>query len=95
MEKILFIIAVFLITSCVAILKAKDFKETWKFSIKWVFGLFALFALNLFNEAFLFEWLGWNGTNKNDWVFVLWWGLVFSWFIYGFGMLFRKLHEKE
>jgi len=52
MEKILFIIAVFLITSCVAILKAKDFKETWKFAIKWVFGLFALFALNLFNEAF-------------------------------------------
>jgi len=26
---------------------------------------------------------------------VLWWGLVFSWFLYGFGMLFRKLREKE
>ena len=95
MVKIFFIIAVFLVTSCIAILKAKNFTETSKFAIKWVFGLFALIALNFFNEAFLFEWLGWNGTNKNDWVFVLWWGLVFSWFIYVFGMLFRKLREKK
>ena len=95
MVKIFFIIAVFLVTSCIAILKAKNFTETSKFAIKLVFGLFALIALNFFNEAFLFEWLCWNGTNKNDWVFVLWWGLVFSWFIYGFGMLFRKLREKK
>lgn len=95
MVKIFFIIAVFLVMYCIEILKEKNFTETSKFAIKWVFGLFALIALNFFNEAFLFEWLGWNGTNKNDWVFVLWWGLVFSWFIYGFGMLFRKLREKK
>ena len=95
MEKILFVIAMFVIISLIAILRAPNFKETLKFAMLWVFGLFALFALNLFNEAFLFEWLEWNGTNKNDWVFVLWWGLVFAWFIYGFGMLFRKLREKQ
>ena len=59
------------------------------------FWIVCFICTEFFNEAFLFEWLDWNGTNKNDWVFVLWWGLVFSWFLYGFGMLFRKLREKE
>ena len=42
---------------------------------KWVFGFFALLSLDLFMEGLVFEWLGWNSTTKNDWFFVLWWGL--------------------
>ena len=49
----------------------------------WIFGFFALLAFDLFVEAFIFEWLDWNGTNKNDWFFVLWWGVVAVWFFYG------------
>ncbi len=48
----------------------------------WVFG-FALLSFDLFVEAFVFEWLAWNGTTKNDWFFVLWWGLVVVWFCMG------------
>lgn len=51
----------------------------------WIFGFFALFAFDLFVEAHVFEWLQWNGTTKNDWFFVLWWGVVALWGIYGLG----------
>ena len=53
------------------------------FFLVWVFGFFVLLSFDLFVEGFVFEWLEWNGTNKNDWFFVLWWGssyLVFEWF---------------
>jgi len=50
------------------------------FFLIWVFGFFVLLSFDLFVEGFVFEWLEWNGTNKNDWFFVLWWGLVFKWF---------------
>ena len=46
--------------------------STLAFALAWVFGFFCLLALDLFMEAFVFEWLGWNGTNKNDWFFALW-----------------------
>jgi hypothetical protein len=45
-----------------------------KFFLFWVFGFFILLSIDLFIEAFVFEWLEWNGTNKNDWFFALWWG---------------------
>jgi hypothetical protein len=38
-----------------------------------------------------FEWLEWNGTNKNDWFFVLWWGLVATWFLFGVSRLWQTL----
>ena len=38
-----------------------------KFFLIWVFGFFLLLSFDLFVEAFVFEWLEWNGTNKNDW----------------------------
>ena len=48
------------------------------------FWFFVLLSFDLFAEGFVFEWLEWNGTNKNDWFFVLWWEsdsyLVFEWF---------------
>ena len=50
------------------------------FFLIWVFGFFVLLSFDLFVEGFVFEWLEWNGTNKNDWFFVLWWGLVVVWF---------------
>ena len=54
-----------------------------KFFLFWVFGFFILLSIDLFIEAFVFEWLEWNGTNKNDWFFSLWWGTVVIWFLYG------------
>ena len=60
----------------------QKFKPSTFFLI-WVFGFFALLSFDLFVEAFVFEWLEWNGTNKNDWFFVLWWGLVVTWGFYG------------
>ena len=53
------------------------------FFLTWIFGFFALLSFDLFVEAFVFEWLEWNGTNKNHWFFVLWWGLVVTWALYG------------
>ena len=44
-------------------------------------GLILLFALDLFAELVVFEWLDWNGTTKNDWFFMLWWLLVALWTI--------------
>ena len=54
------------------------------FFLLWIFGFFLLLSFDLFVEAFVFEWLDWNGTNKNDWFFTLWWGFVVVWALYGF-----------
>ncbi len=61
----------------------------------WVFGFFALFSFDLFVEAHVFEWLEWNGTNKNDWFFILWWGVVFVWAIYGITQLAQHIHRRK
>ena len=53
------------------------------FFLLWIFGFFLLLSFDLFVEAFVFEWLDWNGTNKNDWFFALWWGVVVVWALYG------------
>lgn len=49
--------------------------------IRLLVGLILLFAIDLFAELVVFEWLDWNGTTKNDWFFMLWWGLVALWTI--------------
>jgi len=54
------------------------------FFLLWIFGFFLLLSFDLFVEAFVFEWLDWNGTNKNDWFFALFWGFVVVWALYGF-----------
>ena len=58
----------------------------------WVFGFFVLLSFDLFMEGIVFELLEWNGTTKNDWFFVLWWGFVVVWFLYGIIMLYRKIN---
>ena len=63
----------------------------FNFFLVWVFGFFALLSFDLFVEAFVFEWLAWNGTDKNDWFFVMWWGCVVVWFIYGIKRIFFKI----
>ena len=60
---------------------------------KWVFGFFVLLSLDSFMEGLVFEWLGWNRTTKNDWFFVLWWGLVVVWFIFGLVIFIKKLKK--
>ena len=57
--------------------------KVFNFFLIWVFVFFALLAFDLFIEAFVFDWLNWNRTNKNDWFFALWWGVVIVWFLYG------------
>ena len=69
--------------------------KTVYFLILWVFGFFAWLAFDLFAEAFVFEWLEWNGTNKNDWFFVLWWGIVVSWSLYGASKIYKTLQYKR
>ena len=66
-------------------------KKTLYFFLIWVFGFFALLSFDLFVEGFVFEWLQWNGTEKNDWFFALWWGVVVVWFFYGIIILYQKL----
>ena len=63
------------------------------FFLIWVFGFFALLSFDLFVEGFVFEWLEWNGTNKNDWFFVLWWGLGVVWFLNGSISLYQRLKK--
>jgi len=66
-------------------------KKTLYFFLIWVFCFFALLSFDLFVEGFVFEWLQWNGTEKNDWFFALWWGVVVVWFFYGIITLYQKL----
>ena len=54
------------------------------FFLLWIFGFFLLLSFDLFVEEFVFVWLDWNGTNKNDWFFALWWGFVVVWALNGF-----------
>ena len=68
--------------------------NAFNFFLVWVFGFFALLSLDLFVEAFVFDWLKWNGTNKNDWFFALWWGFVVIWFLYGTKTLYDKYLSK-
>jgi len=60
------------------------------FFLVWIFGFFVLISFDLFMEAFVFEWLQWNGTEKNDWFFALWWGFIVTWFLYGTKILYEK-----
>ena len=61
------------------------------FFLIWIFGFFVLLSFDLFMEGFVFEWLEWNGTIKNDWFFALWWGFVVIWVIYGTKTLYEKI----
>ena len=69
--------------------------KAFNFFLFWVFGFFLLLSIDLFIEGFVFEWLEWNGTNKNDWFFALWWGIVTIWFLLGSFTLFIKIREQK
>jgi hypothetical protein len=68
--------------------------KIFNFFLLWIFVFFALLAFDLFVEAFVFEWLNWNGTNKNDWFFALWWGVVVVWFFYGARVIMLNMKKK-
>ena len=53
--------------------------KSYRFFIIWIIGFIGLFVFDLFIEVFVFEWLEWNGTTKNDWFFKVWWGVVIIW----------------
>jgi len=90
MIKLFAAICIFLGTGLVALFVSSNKSQTFKLIINWLLVLIGLIALDFFAEAFVFEWLQWNGTTKNDWFFMLWWLLVFAWFIYGAKKIFRS-----
>ena len=65
------------------------------FFLLWIFGFFLLLSIDLFFEGFVFEWLEWNRTTKNDWFFALWWGIVVIWFLYGSFTLYIKMKDQK
>lgn len=69
--------------------------KLYKFIPLWIFGFFVLFSFDLFMEGIVFEWLEWNGTTKNDWFFVLWWGVVVVWFLYGTYTLYLRFNKNK
>lgn len=72
----------------------KEFIKDWiKILAIWFFGFITLFSFDLFMEFVIFEWLGWNGTEKNDWFFILWWGLMLLWLVFGIGIS-KKIFKK-
>jgi len=80
----------FLITGLGAYFISSNKSKTLKLITNWLLVFMGLIALDFFAEAFVFEWLQWNGTTKNDWFFMLWWLLVFTWFIYGAKKIFQS-----
>jgi len=60
------------------------------FFLMWILGFFVLLSFDLFVEGFVFEWLEWNGTDKNDWFFPLWWGAVVVLFLKGSISLYQR-----
>jgi hypothetical protein len=67
--------------------------KTLNLFLLWVFGFFVLLSFDLFMEGIIFEWLGWNGTMKNDWFFAMWWGLVTVWFLYGIIIFYQRIRK--
>lgn len=53
------------------------------FFVQWIGGFLLWLIFDLLMEAFVFEWLAWNGTTKNDWFFISWWIGVFYWLGWG------------
>ena len=90
MIKLFAAICIFLCTGLVALFVSSNKSQTFKLIINWLLVLIGLISLDFFAEAFVFEWLQWNGTTKNDWFFMLWWLLVFAWFIYGAKKIFQS-----
>mgnify|MGYP001184368307 CR=1 FL=1 len=69
--------------------------KTFHFFLIWIFGFFVLLSFDLFMEGIIFEWLEWDGTTKNDWFFVLWWGVVVVWFLYGTYTLYLRCNKRK
>ncbi len=69
--------------------------KIFNFFLLWVFGFFLLLSFDLFVEGIIFESLEWNGTTKNDWFFVLWWGIVVIWFLFGSFTLYTQIKDQK
>ena len=67
-------------------------KEGFNFKLwtLWGVGFIVLLSLIRFMKSIVFEWLEWNGTDKNDWVYILWWGLVVLWSVFGINLIKTK-----
>ncbi len=83
MEKLIIALSACGLVLLVVYLIVPDFKPFFAFAAKWLGGFAALIALDVVAELWVFELLGWAGTSKNDWFFMLWWVLVLGWFVKG------------
>ena len=88
MEKLLVALGAFVITALAALITSRHRMSTLRSVGLWILGFLGLVAIVLFAQAVVFEWLGWNGTDKNDWFFILWWLVVLLWFALGARNLF-------
>lgn len=70
-------------------------KELFKIAIYWFVGFIILAATVVFLKRVVFEFLQWNGTTKNDWVYILWWVAVFAWTFFGITIIKRFIARKE
>jgi len=57
--------------------------QSRKWIAKWFLSFLLWFVFDLLMEAVVFEAIGWNGTTKNDWFFMLWWMVTCFWLCYG------------
>lgn len=90
MEKLLAALGAFGITAFVAVMISRHRMSTLRSVGLWMLGFLGLVAIVLFAQAVVFEWLQWNGTDKNDWFFMLWWLMVLLWFAHGARKLFAS-----
>ena len=88
MEKLLAALGAFGITAFVAVMISRHRMSTLRSVGLWMLGFLGLVAIVLFAQAVVFEWLGWSGTDKNDWFFMLWWVVVLGWYVSGLRTLF-------
>ena len=63
--------------------------QSGKTLLLWLLGFPLWLAFDLLMEVVVFEALGWNGTTKNDWFFMLWWIVLGGWFLLGIRKLIR------
>jgi hypothetical protein len=75
------------------VLNRKDLKN-YKIWTLQSFGYICLFSFMLFMKHIVFEWLEWNGTTKNDWFYIMWWGLILLWSIFGVSIIKMRIRRR-
>ena len=84
MPQILLFVFIFMLGS---FWNMQSLKQNPNFIIIYTFGFIVLFSFISFMKHVVFELLEWNGTDKNNWFYILWWGLVLLWSVFGIQLI--------